>query len=562
MAGNEQGPKGRQGEKELDLLAEYAGFTVQKPTEDLHGWDQLWELKAPDDASVPIDRRPGILNVLVQAKATDSRAYESVKLDVLERAAKDSRPFFFAFVIRGADRRPTDFYLVHVDEPKIFGILKRLRQADADGKRNDIHRQTMRIGWKDGHRVSPGDSDGLRRFIVNEVGDPAAYAEKKLRLVETLGYEDGTHQARVTFNRDVTNEDVVDLWIGARPSLQVKAMEVSDMRFGIHVPTAKYMKEGGLSVKPQSMAKVLVTLESDKGKRVEMFLDLFAAPGAVPLKNWKMRLANAVVEFVIYPEAERMNVKVDCPDECALEDLEAGADMFSLLREGPSELRIAVLLPTQKVWEARCEAPKMNAPQSLQTALRGAKACAGLALRSGFRVSQERVYLENIEQIADSLDTLLSSLGSMTGEGTLIPDHPDGGIFQVESAAFLFNVALPFTKQIISLVGSIEGQPRRVESDGKIKLVVSGTVSILAAKRLPRSEFKVANPVFLQEVLDAEDKKRPQCAFFATWKGKSVVEDEMKDLPRPRTQRKRLQRARSLGGGRNSAKKAALVGSS
>lgn len=530
MPENENSQKGRRGEKYLDILADEAGFTVHKPDDDRHGWDQLWEYQADDDGT-PLDRRAGIVNVFVQAKTTDSRTYEDVKLDVMERAAKDPRPFFFAFVVRGANRKPADFYLLHVKEQTIGETLKRLIEADIDGAREKIHKKKVRLHRRDGHRIAPDDADGLRNYILAEVGDPATYTKTKQQIVDTIGTEHGGHSATFTLAPGVSDEAVVDLLIGARPSVPISMTEIFRRRFGLEISVAKYVDPGVLELRPSSRGIVPVSLVRDDGKRVEVLLDVYLPPAVVPLDQRKVRLANEVLEMIIVPGREEISISLVCPNRRALDDLATARDILDLLDRDASGLSLEAMTP-KGIWTGQGVVPRMAVSPSLDRALCGAVASLKLARHLGFRVENEQVWLKEMERLAGQMDSIASGLGVVEGEGRVRLKNSATPILDQPKAVFLMDFPIPLVKHVLILVASVSGRPERMVTGNDVYTIVKGVVTAVQSRRFTRGErCRSQISEFRYEVLRSVHEREPSAPVFPVWwRNRSIRDDEIAKL--------------------------------
>ncbi|MDN7179443.1 hypothetical protein M0D69_15895 [Caballeronia sp. SEWSISQ10-4 2] len=231
---NKQQKLGYKGQQRFGELCAEVGLTFNSSQVDLAGWDFI--INFPDDESERVDRRRTPLSCFVQVKTIEHTTRSAVlKLNMAQRLALDALPSFIC--VLKVDLKTNDFtdvFLLHVSEDRMSSILKRVRTAQAD--KDSLPLNKIKIGFtpKKVERIAL-TGEALRDAIVRYVGsDMHAYVEAKRQQREKLGYEERPWALSVEF-RDLSDTDMLDVFLGRKPDVAVTGVELVETRFSISI---------------------------------------------------------------------------------------------------------------------------------------------------------------------------------------------------------------------------------------------------------------------------------------------------------------------------------------
>ena len=247
---------GAAGESAFEYLCTRAELACNRSLRDRTGWDFIVEFPfetarrradrtkaTPQSGSLALaqpslDHRGKAITSHVQVKATRGRSDRiALRLSSAEHLAKDPKPAFIIVPLMtpGGDVRSA--YLIHFADAALGKVLRRLRQAEADGKTDinhatvsfDYRRQGVRFAW------TPA---GLRKALTSAVGGPLSeYVVAKQAQLKTLGYDGPRFEMDTSFS--VARADFPDVLLGLK-SFKVSALQTFDRRFGIRLPVDRY----------------------------------------------------------------------------------------------------------------------------------------------------------------------------------------------------------------------------------------------------------------------------------------------------------------------------------
>jgi hypothetical protein len=505
--------KGKLGEKHVDSLATAAGFTVQTPTEDEHGWDRMLELETATNSGKSLDHRAGPLTAFLQIKTTSSRTKESIKLDVLERMAKDSVPWFIMFVVLGQDNKPADIHVVHVGRDLIELVLKRLRVEAANGVGHDaLHKHSMSINWKDGQRVAPDDDEAFRKSILESIGDPSTYPRRKDEIRTTAGFTARPLRVSVVFGDDVGVDRIADAFIGiGEPTLPVKSLKAKEVRFGIELPLERLGGPGLLQIRAKDEGDVDLSFEGSRGGRVSLPMKRLAPPlNLVGREAWKVRFSNSILSIIVKPSSGELSLELDLTNDTKpLWELERVADVLALLETEPGPVRLQIEVDDRDPWHTQLSHVDLGrVPPWMRDLLRGGKAIAALMRLGSYDVQRHAVHLGEVEHYGPSALALFEGLNKDSGEATVVPTVNSETlpvINRFETVSIAVGYSIPLLDRVLTVVFSVDGPPARSEPDGKLQLTVAGKARYLGSKLFVRKlGFGVARDVFLNELAARE----------------------------------------------------------
>jgi hypothetical protein len=202
---------GRMGQSEFEKLCSSAGLTRNQSREDMTGWDYLVEFPLPRAAGQPADMAPPALECRVQVKATDRhRRKWDIGLSNLERLAKSPMPAFICLLEFNGQENAQNVYLLHIGEAVIGRVLKRLRkQGEVSGQ--VAKKATVSITCDDSDKLLEPNGACLRQAIEGYVAQGYdKYCQWKMRLLETLGYENTPSRIDATIST-LPDSDPIDV---------------------------------------------------------------------------------------------------------------------------------------------------------------------------------------------------------------------------------------------------------------------------------------------------------------------------------------------------------------
>lgn len=306
---------GRLGEGFFQQLCDDTpGMACNRSLVDERGWDFLVEFPTERSHFLPLDMQPPPLSVFVQVKSTESQSLSCrVKLSNALRFSMRPDPCFLVFFTYEPGRRePTKAYLRHFWSPLIEQTIEAVRKAEEQG-RADLHAIRITVGFDKSHEVPVGDlAARMREQIANIEG---GYVREKGKLAHFSGIDDGLGPCGLEFGEGVTDDDLVDLALGLRPSVPLKRMAPHSTRFGVTLPLHSFEFGPGelsLEVKPASSATLVLSTpnSSDIVLPVEIY-----APSAIPWiqhDRIRYRIKNSFIDFIFHPQSlETDNISID-----------------------------------------------------------------------------------------------------------------------------------------------------------------------------------------------------------------------------------------------------------
>jgi len=337
------------GEATLLAWAHEVGISPNKANHDVKGWDFLLVLpKGGADvvAVSPLDLEPPELTCLVQVKTTrDASKSIGVKLSNWQRLATSPLPTFFLVLEVNSANKPHRAFLVHVGEEWIARVLKRLRQAKPN-ERDNLHRRSLALALKAGETLPSLDGHALLGALRVSIGANAYdYFSIKRRWLDTVGYEHGRFDVRLTFGSAASDdlyETMADFAIGRLKRMPLKRYRVRDIRFGVptSVKDVQSPQEMFLEL-PEIPPRMDVTLEASDDKGIEVVsIDCKAYPATtlfpfLPPKYRKVALKADGVTLLVTP---------------AESDSEAPQGSFSLHLPEPGDARpLGAVVATAKL---------------------------------------------------------------------------------------------------------------------------------------------------------------------------------------------------------------------
>lgn len=329
---------GRKGEHLFRGYCVDEDVTCNKAYDDDYGWDYFIEFPPEARPGVPIDMHPAHASALVQIKTTRNYAAmsRSLKLSNALRMAKSPYPFFLVLIHTKRGHEPRIFVL-HVWTDFIAKTLRAARMAD-NQRKTATHNQSLTISFSslDDHTAD------LLPFIKSEINAVKSdYAAAKRKIVDTVGFERGNGTMNLTFEME-SDDDLFDLLLGRRQSLDLVRLEHISERFGIAAGEAE-ITEGPakLSVEPHTK-KGSLRLRSASGD--EQIVPAEITHAFIPDADdglWRTRIVAGCLEIVRGTRMNTAHAMVN-PDKSSLADIDLYGALHRWGSDGPVDLLLTV----------------------------------------------------------------------------------------------------------------------------------------------------------------------------------------------------------------------------
>lgn len=310
--------------------------TCHKAYDDDYGWDFFIEFPPDNNQTGPIDMHPAQLCALVQVKTTSNYRSMSVplKLSNALRMAKSPQPFFLVRIHARKGHEPRIF-VRHVWKEFIADALKAGRLAD-NRRRLATHRQSVRIAFTD----ADDHTSDLLGFIKSEIeGAGPRYSAAKQDILDTIGFETGRGTIQMTVEIE-TDDDIFDLLLGRRESLNLTRLEQVSERFGIPAGKKEIIEERGkVYVKPPRSSGAL-RIRSGKGD--ERMIPAEVIYAHLPDQNGgrdRTRIVASCLEIIRGEGANGASANLSF-EKSSLADIEMFGTLHQWGQDGPVELML------------------------------------------------------------------------------------------------------------------------------------------------------------------------------------------------------------------------------
>lgn len=461
-------------------------MTATKAVPDRMGWDYFVEMDPPVDPSVPLDRQPSLPKFLVQVKSSaKARKSVKVKLSAIKRLVDADLPAFLIFIVIDERSEIIETLLLHIGEKQIEHILTSARKFEARA-RVDLHNVKISLPLIGSEAIAINNKN-IPEYLSIIVKDQN-YISWKREFRARCGYGLNSISAHVVFGRDIDEEKVVDLMIGAIPSLRVERMEVRKSRFGIVVDKDVDRIEGAtMMVNDHGGGQDGVIIASSRtgGTRASLNVKIRApAMRGMGRRRTKIRIYNAYIEMICDFEVEKCTFRFHIEPEyiCEINALVDGIRFGQTIVQPDCTVEVEVNNRSLMISRAL----SLDGVRSYwPTILKFAELIVSAARRSGHRKAIET----SLSELTNAVDDNESSFVILTKAGIEFtsdfeepapPSFPDHSI-----------VILPITMKFKGLIYSAI-----VNADAEIKL---------SDDRL-HATFVCAVPTIVEELLTEKDR--------------------------------------------------------
>lgn len=337
-----------------------AGVTRNKSRQDRTGWDYLVEFPASEVAGVPADLQPVETAASVQVKSKrNGRPFVDLKLSNALRFAKSAAPCFLVLYQATEGGEPVRVFARHFWTDEIALALKRGRQADVDN-RPDLHKLTVRYSFS--------DSDEHTEDLVEWLGFTAAgrsrYAEEKLALVRTLGFEDGAIHGNLSFAADDLTA-LIDHQIGLSDTAPSVNVTIVQRRFGMDAKTPLFSGTPNIAHLRSHPQPARVRLRPPDGEDIWLNGELFLPAVQAPQELMKLRVVADFLEIVIDGKNRGVVTLSRDPDrQRGLASHRAIIEVTRIAAAGP--LRLLITCPGYPNIPAEVVLPDVSVDDALQ----------------------------------------------------------------------------------------------------------------------------------------------------------------------------------------------------
>ncbi|MEK8020437.1 MAG: hypothetical protein VSS75_026515, partial [Candidatus Parabeggiatoa sp.] len=298
---------GEMGESTFKLWCSSVGLVANASQIDKTGWDFWVEFPFSSDELIPQDMQLAPIECKVQVKATDGQRKKlQITVSNLKRLIRVQMPSFYCFIEYDGKNVAQSAYLVHVGKELIEKTLKRIRELEVNGKGSELHKKKITIHYSEEHRLNELTGECLKAKIESYISDGLEeYVKQKNILLNTLGFENGGGNFKVTISEENPLEKMVDLTLGIRNSLNVSKFECYHQRFGI-ISKKPFVKaiEGEMFVNAKPDMKALITFKEYEFSPEISFQSNFYSSSLnqyIPQKYIKFRFKTDFFDLVFEP---------------------------------------------------------------------------------------------------------------------------------------------------------------------------------------------------------------------------------------------------------------------
>ena len=338
---------GHLGENVLQKWASEEDAILNKAYDDRGGWDFILEF--PVEHRLPRrepDREETAYQCLIQVKSTDLlQQHRSVKMSNWKRLVETPLPAFFLALHFDGKSSCQKAFLVHVWEEEIARVLRKVREYGVIGEGDRLHKHRLLLRWREADRLGKLTGGALLERIAEIIGSsPAAYSDRKLKLRESVGYDDANAQVTTRiivppeYRRRHPDELLVDSILGLVPQLELAGGEIRDIRFGIPSSSATEIGKGAkleLSPGRPVLSGNLVFRTLDRSREVSLPTDVLA-PGGFQTRlhpsAQKVLFRLPYGEFILPVHSGNVTIHFSPPDWEDQISLSKAAALASLVR--------------------------------------------------------------------------------------------------------------------------------------------------------------------------------------------------------------------------------------
>lgn len=341
---------GRLGETAFTSLCLTAGLTINSSSfMDMTGWDCYVEFPFNQHDYLPQDLLPTPIECKIQVKSTDGRERKNdITLSNLNRFITTKLPTFYCFIEFDGKDTPQAIYLVHIGKEIIEKTLKKIRKLEAKGCGDKLNKKKLRIKYEDADRLKSIDGMELKVAIEKYIPDGMKeYIEGKNHILNTVGFEDGKYQAKITMIGNDPMGDILDLTLGLRKEIDISRFTSYHKRFGIlsGVPNIDCFGEGTISIDSSPLEVTLKFKENKFSSGIRFAAQLYIPPFSQELlrEHGKFRVASRFFELIFeLDKVKKFSILPYLDEESPLRELVNFLNLLSIFEKSSKTITLEI----------------------------------------------------------------------------------------------------------------------------------------------------------------------------------------------------------------------------
>lgn len=356
---------GRIGERDFCSLCDKGMLTPNMVQEDVSGWDIYVEFPLEFSNSYPPDLQISPIEMKVQVKSTlkSSRSKNNqIKISNLIKLVKTKLPSFLCFMEYNDNENLERIYLVHIDQKIMERVLKKVRELYKQGEANVLNKHKLTIPYQGNDKLEEISGECLKRtikkFIPKGIDD---YVKAKLKLLSTLGFEDGKQLIKFQVP-DIFK--LIDLSLGQLDELPIENIRGYHQRFGIESPDDQIQHEKGILTVPDIKPNRYVNVHVRRDRfspNINLSGNLFLPPvdRSFPLNFIRYRVETEFIDFIIDHHKSKIDVSFNFFNKprTTFKTLSDSIKIFDLMCKSSTEIVVDI---TEKNSNELIFSAKMN----------------------------------------------------------------------------------------------------------------------------------------------------------------------------------------------------------
>jgi len=321
--GRESRDLGAVGEDTIRLFASQLRLAATKSERDIEGWDLSSDIAEPTKDAWGLPASPPVI-CRFQIKTTETSARSTrIGRDNILRMIGQSIPWF-VILVRCEERQAKKIDVIHIGQEIVEDALK-WAITEPEGSGFQLPGRGSRV------EVEP-EAKAWLNAIENAMGDKATYAARKLDWYERAGRPDPAFRFSCAI-QSVAPDELADLFLGLRTSVDVNQARISEERFG--VPRVRRDIGDAKMEMPEipPLARVQLTARSPN-QLASVECDLYSTVAWLPasLSAQKARLRMKYFDLILQQSANQSHVSLDFPADIDLDRAAREVRFFEVLR--------------------------------------------------------------------------------------------------------------------------------------------------------------------------------------------------------------------------------------
>jgi hypothetical protein len=173
-----------------------------------------------------------------------------------------------------------------------------------------------------------------------------SYGDKKRDICTRVGFEDVAVEGHISFRRGITLDDLIDVQIGLKDTIEIVDFTARSVRFGIPATNPFVSGEHGHGSIRSNPKRCVVRVSSERcAREVSLPSDLYVPSFSdIPREKLRFRITNPFLQLVFYVSDSRLNFisRWNDSDQRNLEDLAAVLDLVHIFGSGSVHIRLSL----------------------------------------------------------------------------------------------------------------------------------------------------------------------------------------------------------------------------